>query len=389
MSTNNNLNKAKNTKNNEYYTQYCDISLEIKTYLKHTPDLFRDKTVLCPCDDYEKSNFAKFFIDNFHILGLEKLICTCYCISNIRQSKYGASMNLFDSLETLEAQMNKVGSNDGQGKLFIMTRRGKKHHNIFKGYLEGDGDFKSQEVTQILRGEADFVITNPPFSLFREFMAWLKTNGTDVKPWFKYSVIGSINAITYKEVFPYLKNNTMYAKCTGETTHHGMWFITNDIENNPPLEDTNYSILEDNLETLYVPSYWYTNIEYDSRHRRLELKTMEENIQSSKHKDIRGHEYQKYDNFDAIEVPHVDAIPKDYKGLMGVPVTFFDKYCPEQFEIIGNFNPHSKYDIEEDLCYVDSSMTEALTIEGKITHTNGAVVNKQPKFKRVIIKNKI
>ena len=186
-------------------------------------------------------------------------------------------------------------------------------------YLEGDGDFRSEEVTA-LRDEADMVITNPPFSLFREFMAWLIAGDVE------FAVIGNKNAITYKEIFPFIMNNGLWSGATPWSG--GKWFEL-------PLGAEKVDAYENETPMGNVPSIWLTNIEHGRRHQPLTLMTMEENTRFSSHKEIKGIGYKEYDNYDAIEVPFTIAIPSDYDGVMGVPISFLDKYNPDQFEILG------------------------------------------------------
>lgn len=196
-------------------------------------------------------------------------------------------------------------------------------------YLNGDGDFRSDEV-KVLRDEADIIITNPPFSLFREFLAWI------IEANKKFLIIGNKNCITYKEVFPLIKENKMWVG----TMPMGIDIlfsvpdsIAAEMIRNEK-EGSKYRII-DNQVFARASGCWFTNIEHGRRHQPMQLMTMAENIKFSRHKEIRNQEYQKYDNYDAIEVPFSDAIPSDYDGVMGVPISFLDKYCPEQFEILG------------------------------------------------------
>ncbi len=187
-------------------------------------------------------------------------------------------------------------------------------------YLKGDGDFRSAEVTA-LRDEADFIITNPPFSLFREFLAWIMDGRK------KCVIIGNMNAITYKETFKYIQNNELWIGTTPITGSR--WFeVKGEFENK-------FMEIIDGKKMVPIKAIWFTNIDHGKRHQPLSLMTMEENMKFSRHKEIRQNGYQKYDNYDAIEVPFTDAIPSDYTGVMGVPISFLDKYCPEQFEIMG------------------------------------------------------
>ena len=218
-----------------------------------------------------------------------------------------------------------------KGKIFILEKdkSGDGRINIDDlewKYLDGDGDFRSKEVTK-LRDEADFIITNPPFSLFREFLAWIMEGGK------KFAVIGNMNAITYKEVFPLIKSNRIWLGATNFNV--GMYFF---VPEGFVYKDTyKFQREMDGRAVNRVPGVcWYTSIEHGRRHEPLPLMTMADNLRFSKHKEIKGKAaYDRYDNYDAIEVPFTDAIPSDYEGVMGVPISFLDKYCPEQFEILG------------------------------------------------------
>lgn len=332
MAGNRNLGLAKAAKNDEFYTQYPDIQREINAYLDYDPDVFRGKTVLLPCDDPEWSNFTKFFAQNFQLLGLKKLISTSFAPES-KKYKLPYEPTLFET----ESPLFDEDKSKTHGKIFVLTRditgEGRIDINDLEWeYLEGDGDFRSKEI-RALRDEADIIVTNPPFSLFREFVVWLMEADK------KFVIIGNLNAISYKEVFPLIKDNRMwmgngfaagcaYFKFIGDPSSFG---------------DGVY-----NPETGLVKfgnCCWYTNLEHGRRHQPLRLMTAAENFKHSKHKEIRGRkDYIHYENYDAIEVPFTDAIPSDYDGAMGVPLTFLDKYCPDQFEIIGH--PHGDYGLE-------------------------------------------
>ena len=336
---NQNLGKAKKEKNDEFYTQLGDINKEMQAYLDYNPDVFRDKTVLLPCDDPEWSNFTRFFALNFQLFGIKRLISTSYA-PDAKKAKYGIEPSLFPE----EAHDPKFDPSKWQtrGKIFILDRDTNGDNRIDIDdlqweYLEGDGDFRSREVTR-LRDEADIVITNPPFSLFREFIAWLIEGGK------QFSVIGNMNAITYKEVFPLIKDNRAWLGGTG--------FVSDMVFAVPEGAKIKDSDRQKAARLGYIGKYtrlgnscWYTNIEHGKRHQPLSLMTMADNIKFSRHKDIRGKGYQHYDNYDAIEVPHTDAIPSDYDGAIGLPISFLDKYCPEQFEIIGQTQGDSGKDL--------------------------------------------
>lgn len=315
---NTNLGAAKEAKNDEFYTQYHDIEYEVNAYIEYDPDVFRGKTILLPCDDPEWSNFTKYFAQNFNRFGLKRLISTSYAPES-KKYKYGYEPTLF---ETLDPKYDKDKTKT-HGKIFILdkdrTGDGRIDVNDLEwDYLEGDGDFRSDEIKR-LRDEADFIITNPPFSLFREFLAWVIKSGK------KHLIIANKNAITIKEVFPLIMNNKLWS---GRTEWAGgMWFETKNEE------DVDKVI--DGVKMKNVSSIWLTNIDHGRRHQPIPLMKMADQIKFSRHKDVRGREFQRYDNFDAIDVPYTDAIPGDYEGAMGVPISFLDKYCPEQFEILG------------------------------------------------------
>ena len=335
---NESLSKAKDAKNDEFYTQYRDIEHEVEAYLEYNADVFRDKTVLLPCDDPEWSNFTRYFAQNFQRLGLRKLISTSYAYESKRY-KGPIQLTLFET----EAPQYDASKTHTHGKIFVLERNDKQRIDINDlqwNYLEGDGDFRSREVTR-LRDEADIIVTNPPFSLFREFMAWIMGAGK------RFIIIGNQNAITYKEIFPLIKENKIWLGkgFKGGATH----FISN-------YQD--YATAGNHQEGMIRVSgvVWFTNLDHGRRHHPLQLMTMEDNLKYSKHKEIRGKEgYCHYDNYDAIEVPYTDAIPSDYDGIMGVPISFLDKYCPEQFEIIwqasGNTRASAPSEVLKEISY--------------------------------------
>lgn len=322
------LSAAKSAKNDEFYTQYYDIEREINAYLEYNPDVFSGKTVLLPCDDPEWSNFTLYFAQHFQTLGLKKLISTSYAPES-KKFKTVWQPSLFEQ----DAPHFDPTKTSVRGKIFVLEHDldgdGRiDFHDLHWQYLEGDGDFRSPEVTR-LRDEADIIVTNPPFSLFREFLAWIMQAGK------KFLVLGNKNCITYKEIFPLIKSNSIWLGTT--PTSKEIYF-------NVPEPFINQSIEAGKDRTIVKidgkflarsGAIWFTNLDHGRRHQPLSLMTMEENIMYSKHKEVRGKGYPMYDNYDAIEVPFTDAIPSDYDGVMGVPITFLDKYCPEQFEIIG------------------------------------------------------
>ena len=319
---NENLTRAKNAKNDEFYTQYNDIQKEINAYLDFDPDVFKDKTVLLPCDDPEWSNFTKFFAQNFEFFGLKKLISTSYAkVSKV--NKYGA-IDLFAETEFITQDPRYEPDVDPtKGKIYTLTRESKRVDidDLKWEYLNGDGDFRSDEV-KALRDEADFIITNPPFSMFREFITWLMESAK------KFLVIGNMNALTYKEIFPLIKDNKLWL---GNGFSNGNAYFA--VPKNTAKNYANGVYDEKTNLVKFRNCCWYTNIDHGRRHQPLQLMTMAENIKFNK--KLKGQNYFKYDNYDAIEVPYTDAIPGDYDGAMGVPISFLDKYCPEQFEILG------------------------------------------------------
>lgn len=320
---NTNLANAKTAKNDEFYTQYADIQKEINAYLEYDPNVFRDKVVLLPCDDPEWSNFTKFFAQNFETFGLKKLISTSYAVESKRIKDWQPT--LFET----ESPYYDADKSRTNGKIFVLDKdiNGDGRFNINDlqwSYLEGDGDFRSDEV-KALRDEADIIVTNPPFSLFREFMLWLIESGK------LFVCIGNMNAVAYKEIFPLIKANKIWL---GNGFNAGNAFFgipeTASKEYVEGVYDAKTNLVK------FRNCCWYTNIDHGRRHESLPLMTMEDNILYSKHKEIKGKGYIHYENYYAIDVPYIDAIPIDYDGLMGVPRTFLDKYCPDQFEIVGN-----------------------------------------------------
>ena len=329
MAGNASLSAARDAKNDEFYTQYRDIEAEMNAYVEFNPDVFRGKTILLPCDDPEWSNFTKYFAANFERFGLKKLISTSYA-----KSAGNKQLTLFEK----ESPLFDADKHNTHGKLFTLTHDKDGSGRVdgddieFSGYLEGDGDFRSEEVKR-LRDEADVIITNPPFSLFREFLAWIMEADK------KFVIIGNVNAITYKEVFPLLKDNRMWLGYNegGSRKGNSMFFVV------PAGYDNQYVTADEHGKRLMQTSAkWFTNLDHGKRHKPLLLDTMEHNLKFNKklgrklEKTYGVIEYQHYDNYDAIEVPFTECIPSDYDGVMGVPITFMDKYNPEQFEILGS-----------------------------------------------------
>lgn len=320
---NSNLGAAKRAKNDEFYTQLTDIEKELRHYREH----FCGATVLCNCDDPFESNFFKFFVLNFKRLGLKKLIATCYEGSAVAEYRNGKT-------KPYKAVVTTVHDTTGDGGVDMEDVR-----NLFElgenelVELEGNGDFRSEECLALL-DEADIVVTNPPFSLFREYVSILMEHEK------RFIVIGSQNAITYKEIFPLLKDDDVWLGST-----HPKEFMQ-----------------RDGTVKKFGNICWFTNLDIKKRHEELILV-----------KKYAGHEdeYPKYDNYDAIEVSKVANIPFDYDGVMGVPITFLDKYCPDQFEIIG----------------ISGDLANPLLIDGK-RKTGRFYVNGRRLYDRLAIRNK-
>lgn len=315
---NDKLGDARSVKNDEFYTQFSDIEKEMTAYLESNSDVFRDKTVLLPCDDPEWSNFTKYFAQNFLTLGLKKLISTSYAPT---AAAHSLQPTLFET-ESVQFDLDKTKT---RGKIFTLSRdkTGDGRINIEDlewNYLNGDGDFRSDEICK-LRDEADVIITNPPFSLFRAFLGWIFESDK------QFVIIGNMNSITYKEVFPLIKMDKIWL---GNGFQSGNAYFR-------PLAEREYATGVYDKSTNLVKFrnvVWFTNLDHGRRHEPLGLMTEEDNKKFSKHKVVKGIGYFKYDNYDAIEVPYTDAIPEDYSGVMGVPISFLSKYNPEQFEIV-------------------------------------------------------
>lgn len=309
-----NLGAAKNAKQDEFYTQLSDIEKEMRHYRRH----FKDKTILCNCDDPFESNFFKFFVLNFNRLGLKKVIATCYSGSPIAGKQLSLFDVLGDSAETrnkpYKAVVTSVYDKTGDGgvDMFDVAELFKSHENELTE-LDGDGDFRSAECLSLL-DEADIVATNPPFSLFREYVTTLMEHKKD------FIIIGNQNAITYKDIFLLMQENKMWLGAPFQAGN--AYFYV------PEGADTSqYAKGVFDPETRRVKfrnCCWYTNLDLKLRHEEMLLV-----------KRYKPELYPKYDNYDAIEVGRMADIPCDYKGIMGVPITFMNSYCPEQFEILG------------------------------------------------------
>jgi hypothetical protein len=296
---NSNLHRAKTQKNDEFYTQLTDVSKELMHYKKH----FKDKIVLCNCDDPTWSAFWKYFHLNFAELGLKRLVSTHY-----EKSEY-----TFGRKKERSYVMVYEGGDDNDETVGIKTP------------LKGDGDFRSSECIEILK-QCDIVVTNPPFSLFREFVAQLMEYNKD------FLILGNQNAVTYKEFFPLIRDNKVWF---GASIHSGG--VDFQIPDNYETDSKNVFIKDGHHFINLAGMRWFTTLDYPKRHEKLLL-----------WKQYTPEEYPKYDNYDAINVNATKDIPVDYDGVMGVPITFLDKYCPEQFEIL-DMNPHFFLTVEQGL----------------------------------------
>ena len=333
--TNKLLQNAKKSKSDEFYTLYSDIQKEVEAYIEYNPKIFHNKVVYCNCDDPFESNFFRYFVLNFSRLGLKRLITTSYKPSPIANTQ-------LELVATEEASakskgrpkatankfiINEVGDIDGDGEFSLkdVALQLKKNKNNEWAPLEGDGDFRSSESISLLK-QSDIVVTNPPFSLFREFVKQLVDYDK------KFLIIGNINSIIYVEIFPLIKAGKAWVG-----NGMGRWISGFIVPKSYDLYGTEARVDEEGNRVVSTNNcLWFTNLDHGKRHQSLPLMTMADNLKFSKHKDIRVNGYSKYDNYDAIDVPYTDAIPSDYEGVMGVPISFLDKFDPKQFEIIGS-----------------------------------------------------
>ncbi|MCZ2250041.1 MAG: adenine-specific methyltransferase EcoRI family protein [Bacteroidia bacterium] len=329
---NKDLHSARTNKKDEFYTQLSDIEKEVRHYKEH----FKNKVVFCNCDDPRVSNFFHFFSYNFEKLGLKKLITTCYK----NQDADLFSQNNSDKAIYLEYNGDKNGDNVPN-----VEEIGIKH-------LKEDGDFRSKECVSLLT-QADIIVTNPPFSLFREYVSLLVEHNK------KFLIIGNVNAISYKEIFQLIKENKLWL---GASIHSGDREFG--VPDDYPLNAAGYRVDDNGKKFIRVKGVrWFTNLDYDERHEDLIL-----------YKKYSPEEYPTYDNYNAINVNVTKEIPMDYKGAMGVPITFIDKFSPEQFEIL-NSNDIRKND------------KVPYKAHGLIKDKESAI-NGKPTYVRIVIKNK-
>ena len=373
MADNKNLNQANKAKKDEFYTQLVDIEAELKHYKKH----FENKVVLCNCDDPYESNFFKYFAMNFNHLKLKKLICTCYMGSAVAGEQFG-QMSLFDHYDSektiirppYKIEISEVIDSNEDGAIDLSdVRYLLLNGNNTLSLLDGDGDFRSEECIALLK-QADIVVTNPPFSLFREYLAQLITYGK------QFLIIGNINAVTYKEVFPLIKENRMWL---GYSIHSGDREFR--IPDDYPLEAAKYRIGEDGKKYIRVKGVrWYTNMDYVERHTDIDL-----------WKKYSSDEYPTYENYDAINVDVTAEIPNDYFGVMGVPITFFDKYNPDQFDILGMCENMDLYGLKTKIYTTKECRDRYFELFGKkgTYDLNAAgVVNGKKTYQRILIRRR-
>lgn len=360
---NSNLTNAKRAKNDEFYTQYGDIQKEIEAYLEFNPNVFRGKVVYCNCDDPYESNFFRYFVLNFKKLGLKTLITTSYKPSPVANTQIG----LFGDDKTVEPAkgrpkvtankfiINEVAdiNSDGEYNLKDIAAQLKANKNNEWAPLKENGDFRSQECIELLK-QSDIVVTNPPFSLFREYMKQLFDYNK------KFVIIGNINAITYKEIFPKIKENKLWlgpSITSGDREFMVPHYIFKEIGNwRTDKNGVHYARV--------MGVRWFTNLDHGRRHEPLRLMPEKEVIKFTTKKP-----FEKYDNYDAIEISLVKNIPSDYDGVMGVPVSFLDKYNPDQFEIFGS--------------------NRGVNQDPRKIYGRGSYLNGKETFKRIFIKHKI
>ncbi len=327
--SNRNLTAAREAKNDEFYTRLEDIQIEMDAYYNHNPDVFRNKVVYCNCDDPYKSNFFYFFARNFDRLGLKQLIASCYKAASLEDSRkvwFGNRKQLAANPKPIAYRfiVNNVSGIAGASDLEEVVLKLKENkHNDWKA-LKGNGDFRSPECVALLK-MSDIVVSNPPFSLFREYVEQIFDHNK------QFAIIGAFNSIAYTVVFSKFMEKKLWL---GASTHRLYFYVPDSYK----VAHSTWKLDSEGRRLASIYTTWFTNMPPGrSCPEPLSLMTMEENLNNSKHSCIKGKEsYDKYDNFEAIEVPFTDAIPSDYEGLMGVPITFLEKYDPDQFEIVGN-----------------------------------------------------
>jgi len=384
-SLNKDLNSAKVAKKDEFYTQYVDIQKEIEAYLEFDSETFRGKVVYCNSDDPFESNFFKYFAANFNKLGLKKLITASYDGSPIAGAQltfgeYGEGNGQREKPKAIAVEIEEVTDINRDGatgiedvKLFLE----RNPHN--RTPLSEGGDFRSQECIELLK-KADIVVSNPPFSLFKEYVAQLAEHDK------KFLIIGNMQAITYLETFPLIKDNKMWL---GPTIRSGDREFR--VPEHYPLNASSSRVDDEGVKYIRVKGVrWYTNLDHGRRHEELNLMTMAENLRYNK--KLKGQPYDRYDNYDAIEVPFTDAIPSDYGGVMGVPITFLDKYNPDQFEIVGTLDSNARDNAYRTRVYTSEECRDAYLKRfgkpGTYDLNAAGVVNGVKVYKRITIRHR-
>lgn len=366
MANNSQLTNAKKAKDDEFYTEYSDIQKEMNAYIEYNRDIFKDKVVLLPCDDPEWSNFTKFFAQNFERYGLKKLISTSY--ANDKKTDVYIQLSLFES-ESPKYDKKKSSSH---GKIFTLDRDNNKSgridiEDLSWEYLDGDGDFRSEEVKK-LRDEADIIVTNPPFSLFREFVDWIFEGKKD------FIILGNENNETDKDIFKLIRESKMWlGKSNGEMSFK----VPKASEN----RETRFWIDETGQKwRSFGNMCWFTNIDLGRRHQPLRLMNMEDNLKFNKpliktlKEKYNVDSYPEFDNYNVIEVPRYDAIPNDYTKPMAVPITFLKYHDPYQFKIL-NANDYRKSDEVPKKVHGLIKDKES-TINGKATYVRVVIINR-------------
>lgn len=390
QSLNRGLHSAKVAKQDEFYTKYIDVQKEVEAYLEFNADTFRGKVIYCNCDDPFESNFFKYFAANFNKLGLKKVIATSYDGSPIAGQgalfpEYNEGNGKRQKPKALAVILDHVKDEDGDGAanvtdVELFLKRNKAARIALKGSdLYPGGDFRSPDCVAFLK-EADIVVTNPPFSLFRKYVAQLFEHGK------KLLVIGNTNSITYKEIFPLIKDNRLWLGCTNFNV--GMFFEVPDHWKRFHHVDKATGKKFARVST----SCWYTNLDHGRRHQPLSLMTMSDNLRFSK--GLKGKAaYGRYDNYDAIEVGTYKEIPSDYDGVMGVPITFLDKYNPDQFEIVGTTESNDPENSWRTRVYTSQECRAAyhgrFGKPGAYDLNASGVVDGVKVFKRILIRHRV
>ena len=382
---NNDLNSAKVAKKDEFYTQYVDIQKEVEAYLEFDENTFRGKVVYCNCDDPFESNFFKYFAANFNKLGLKKLVTASYDGSPIAGAQltfgeYGEGNGERERPKAMAFEIEQVtdinedGATDIEDVKLFFEQNPHKRKPLAQG-----GDFRSDECIELLK-QADIVVSNPPFSLFKEYVSQLVAHHK------KFLIIGNMQAMTYLETFPLIMNNKLWL---GPTIRSGDREFR--VPDHYPLEASSSRVDENGVKYIRVKGVrWYTNLDHGRRHEELSLMTMADNLRYNK--KLGGRPYDRYENYDAIEVPFTDAIPSDFDGVMGVPITFLDKYNPDQFEIVGTLDSSDPNNPYRTRWYSAQDQKDAFFRRfgkpGSFPLNMSGVINDVKVYKRILIRHR-